>query len=157
MILKPLSSLILVLTLAAASPVHAAVVEPSVATAAVAAPSTADLGPSRSTPMANAITPAAVNSFASSQVSSHPNSKDPTGPSSMRKVSGWPSSLKIEIDELEIGGLAVPFVQTSLRNSKSGFKNFGNADLVSPNSGPDAEARSSGAENEQAGQVVEYA
>ncbi|KAF9297573.1 hypothetical protein BGZ88_009606 [Linnemannia elongata] len=169
MILKPLSSLNLVLALAAV--VHAATDETSVATTAIAVPSTANLGPSRPTPMAKAVTPAAVDSSTSSLVSSNPNTKDPTGqtaeeeenvvdsesgPSSMRKVSGWPS-LKMEIGELEVGGLAVPFVQTMLRNSKSGFKNFGNVDLVSPDSSPDAEARPNGVEHVQAGQAVEYA
>lgn len=173
MILKPLSSLILVLVLAAAGPVHAATVETLVATTAIAAPSTANLGPSRPTPMAKAVTPATIDPSSFSQVSSHPNTEDATGqekeeeeknavdsesrPSSMRKVSGWPLSLKIEIDDLEVGGLAVPFVQTLLRNSKSGFKNFGNIDLVSPDSGSEAETISNGAEHEQSGQVVEYA
>lgn len=165
--------MILVLVLAAAGPVHAATVETSIATTAIAAPSTANLGPSRPTPMAKAVTPPAVDSSSSSQVSSHPNTEDPTGqeeveedenavgsepgPSNMRKVSGWPSSFKIEIGDLEVGGMAVPFVQTLIQNSKSGLKNFGNVNLVSSDPGSDAEARSSDAKHGQAGQSVEFA
>ncbi|KAG0364112.1 hypothetical protein BGX24_004769, partial [Mortierella sp. AD032] len=44
-------------------------------------------------------------------------------------VSGWPSSLKIEIEELEVGGVAIPFVDNLLQNSRVGSQNFGNVDL----------------------------
>ncbi|KAG0350736.1 hypothetical protein BC939DRAFT_435564 [Gamsiella multidivaricata] len=45
----------------------------------------------------------------------------PQGP-----VSGWPSSLDIEVDKLEIGGLSIPSLQSIIRNSEIGAKNFGN-------------------------------
>ncbi|KAF9931989.1 hypothetical protein FBU30_009168 [Linnemannia zychae] len=52
------------------------------------------------------------------------------------KVIGWPSILRIEIDELEVGGVAIPVMQTLLQNSKVGYENFGNIDLDSPDAGP---------------------
>ncbi|KAF9150203.1 hypothetical protein BG015_008000 [Linnemannia schmuckeri] len=169
MILKYLSSLrlILILVLAAAGPVLATTVEASVAATATTPPSTANLGPSRPIPMIKSLMAVDPSSSSSPQTPSQTTTEEPTGqdegaeeasgerPSSIRRVSGWPPSLKIEIDELEVGGLATPSVQTLLRNLKSGFINFGNVDLGSSGSGAGpAEAGSSGVE---AGQVVEYA
>ncbi|KAF9095883.1 hypothetical protein BGX23_012429 [Mortierella sp. AD031] len=80
-------------------------------------PSTDRLGrPSRPTPMAVA----PVYDIASN---SEPHKKT---------VSGWPISLKIEIDELELGGVAIPLVQNLFQNSQTASKNFGNIDLASP-------------------------
>jgi len=45
-------------------------------------------------------------------------------------AAGWPSSLKIEIGELEVGGLALPLIHNLLQNSKTGYTNYGNIDLV---------------------------
>ncbi|KAF9905087.1 hypothetical protein EC991_002040 [Linnemannia zychae] len=54
-------------------------------------------------------------------------------------VAGWPLSLEVEIDELEIGGMAIPIVQALTQNYKIGTVNFGNVDAVSPGeSGSDA-------------------
>ncbi|KAF8940204.1 hypothetical protein BGZ47_007828 [Haplosporangium gracile] len=153
--------------LAAAGPIPATTIEASVATAATTAPSTASLDPSRPTPMIKSLMAVNSSSSSSPQTPSQTTTEEPTGQdkdseeasgtgsSSIRRVSGWPSSLKIEIDELEVGGLAIPSVRTLLRNSKSGSINFGNVDLGSSGSGAGpAEAGSSGGE---AGQVVEYA
>ncbi|KAI8349275.1 hypothetical protein B0O80DRAFT_460104 [Mortierella sp. GBAus27b] len=41
-------------------------------------------------------------------------------------VSGWPSSITIEIDKLELGGLSLPMVQSLVENSVTEAKNFGN-------------------------------
>jgi len=43
-------------------------------------------------------------------------------------VQGWPTLLEIEVDELELGGLAMPSIQSVIQNLKIGSKNFGNVD-----------------------------
>ncbi|KAF9135594.1 hypothetical protein BGW39_001920 [Mortierella sp. 14UC] len=50
-------------------------------------------------------------------------------------VSGWPSSLEVEIEEMEIGGLAIPIVKVLTQNYKIETVNFGNVDAVSPSEG----------------------
>ncbi|KAG0275620.1 hypothetical protein BGZ95_008558 [Linnemannia exigua] len=85
-------------------------------------PSTIDIKPSRPTPMAKMLLDSP------SYTPFWPALLEEEGRRKM-VVSGWPSSLKIEIDELEVGGVAIPFVNSLLQNSKVGFQNFGNVDL----------------------------
>ncbi|KAG0295795.1 hypothetical protein BGZ98_001227 [Dissophora globulifera] len=61
------------------------------------------------------------------------------------RVSGWPASLDIEVDHLELGGLAFASIQSLVQNSKVGAKNFGNI-VIGMGQGPGQEAK----------QVVEY-
>ncbi|KAG0291947.1 hypothetical protein BGZ96_004692 [Linnemannia gamsii] len=154
----------LILALAAAATATTTRVD-ATATAS-AAPSTANLGHFMSKPVAMALM-MAVGSSLFSQTPPQHTTEEPSGQDEQEedeafgpgtpkicKVSGWPSSLKIEIDQLEVGGLTMPFMQTLLRNSKVGSSNFGNIDLVSPGSGS-GPLGSSGQGN--AGQVVDYA
>ncbi|KAG0317169.1 hypothetical protein BGZ97_005819 [Linnemannia gamsii] len=166
---KPLSlsltlfGLGLVLDLAAAAATTATNV--GTGTTTPTALSTANLNHSGPTPIAKALM-MAVGSSLFSQIPPRRTTEEPSGQDEeeegkafgpgtrrIRKVSGWPSSLKIEIDDLEVGGLTMPLIQTFLRNSKVGSKNFGNIDLVSPDSGIGNLGSSS---QGNAGQVVHY-
>ncbi|KAI1321291.1 hypothetical protein EDD11_006627 [Mortierella claussenii] len=48
-----------------------------------------------------------------------------------RHIVGWPSSLDIEIDKLDLGGLSMPFTYSVFQNTNTGVKNFGNVQIVS--------------------------
>ncbi|KAF9345661.1 hypothetical protein BGX26_002898 [Mortierella sp. AD094] len=50
-----------------------------------------------------------------------------------RTISGWPKSLEIEIEKLEIGGLSLPLTQSLIKNVNTGFKNFGNIEIIPKN------------------------
>ncbi|KAF8927928.1 hypothetical protein EDD21DRAFT_367531 [Dissophora ornata] len=55
-----------------------------------------------------------------------PSSSSSNGHGGRGHVSGWPESLDIVIDKLELGGLTIPSVQSTVMNTKIGAKNFGN-------------------------------
>lgn len=56
-----------------------------------------------------------------------------TVPSRSDKASSahaWPTSLDIEIDVLKIGGVSLPWTESSLQNLDVGARNFGNIDMT---------------------------
>ncbi|KAF9994404.1 hypothetical protein BGZ80_000829 [Entomortierella chlamydospora] len=50
-----------------------------------------------------------------------------------RTISGWPESLEIEIEKVEIGGLSLPLAQSLIKNANTGFKSFGNIEIIPKN------------------------
>ncbi|KAF9168832.1 hypothetical protein BGX20_011163, partial [Mortierella sp. AD010] len=50
-----------------------------------------------------------------------------------RTISGWPESLEIEIEKVEIGGLSLPLARSLIKNANTGLKNFGNIEIIPNN------------------------